>query len=84
MRTIKELLQVMLDNKHLFVTGLCGWACALYMDEYEIISKAEYDELENYINSKIPKHKNAGDFWWKIGSINPRLKWIEKHIKLNS
>ena len=32
MRSIKELLEVMLDNQHLFSTGLCQWvvSCNIY------------------------------------------------------
>jgi hypothetical protein len=92
MRTIKESLEVMLENKDLFNKGLCNWAEKLYYRN--IITGSEQSKLKNYIDENRPfmlssistmceiiKHT---DYYWKEGDIKPRIKWIQKHIKLNS
>lgn len=87
MRTIKELLELMLENKHLFISGLCYWNYWILNNEK--ISGDEYCELRDYIEKNKPItwynlviHRN-GSYWWKPGDINPRIKWIKKHIKIN-
>jgi hypothetical protein len=90
MRTIKELLQIMLDNQDLFQRGLCGWACRIY--EHDIINNEELSELEDYIIDNRPSKYSSISaflcqnslFYWTHGNISPRIKWIKKHIKLNS
>jgi hypothetical protein len=92
MRTIKELLEIMLDNKDLFKYGLCSWVGLLY--SYNRISNKEYLTLMEYIENNRPFMlssistmceiiKHSG-YYWKEGDIKPRIKWIQKHIKLNS
>lgn len=88
MRTIKELLELMLENKHLFRIGLCGWALDMYFTKKstEKISYDEYCELLEYIEKNKPITLDSltlDTYWWKPGDINPRIKWIEKHIKKN-
>ncbi len=80
MRTIKELLMLMKSNEQLFVTGLCGWSANLYV--FELITLQEHTIVNCYLHKNLPP-KKSNAFCWKIGSIQPRLKWIEKHIKLN-
>lgn len=90
MRTIKELLQIMLDNKDLFQRGLCGWAFRIH--EHNIINNEELLELEDYIiNNRPSKYSSISAFihrdslfYWSYDDISPRIKWIKKHIKLNS
>jgi hypothetical protein len=90
MRSIKELLQVMLDNQDLFTSGLCNWAIRLYYKD--IISYEESKLLDSYIENNRPSkysslkaYKARKTWWyWPHGEIKPRLKWIKKHIKLNS
>mgnify|MGYP003640951016 CR=1 FL=1 len=90
MRTIKQLLQVMLDNKDLFNSGLCHW-----IDQLWFRSKINDDEsrlLGKYIRENKPSKFSSIDAWcsrnnhyyWKPGNITPRINWINKHIKLNS
>jgi hypothetical protein len=89
MRTIKELLQVMLENKDLFFSGLCSWATNLVMRCK--ITDDEYDELLFYIKNNRPsKYSSLSAFlcqdsehYWSFGKISPRIKWIKKHIKRN-
>ena len=86
-RSIKELLQVMLANQDLFKTGLCNWAVQLEI--WSIISEEEEMLLKDYIWENRPskwssvdafKHRNS-TYYWKYSDIEPRVKWIKKHIK---
>lgn len=89
MRTIKELLQLMLDNKELFDVGLCFWVDSL--ETVQLINEEEYDELHHYIRRNRPsmfssldafKHRNTA-FYWERDDIKPRIKWLKKHIAKN-
>lgn len=89
-RSIKELLQVMLDNQDLFKDGLCLWAISLSIGRKITITEREL--LSAYIKRNRPFRFSTletswnciGAYWWNCGNIKPRIKWIEKHIKLNS
>lgn len=89
MRTIKELLQLMLDNPQLFDRGLCFWTNGLY--GAGLIGLYELDELDDYIAKNRPSmfssidaylRSNTG-YYWKCGRIKPRIKWLKKHIVKN-
>ena len=92
-RPIKELLKLMLENEECFKPfqdGLCGWVNILYIRK--IIKEEEYTVLRKYMNDNKPsifssverfRNRNS-DYWWKMGDIKPRIKWIKKHIKKNS
>lgn len=81
MRTIKELLQVMLDNQRYFRTGLCGWSRELHWEE--IINYEEYDLLCGFIKDNNPKNTihTLEIYYWKPREITPRIEWINKHLK---
>jgi hypothetical protein len=88
-RSIKELLQVMLDNQDCFLFGLCTWATKLYVKGF--INVEEASKLHKYIQSNRPskwssisayKCRNT-PYFWRCGNIKPRVKWIKKHIKTN-
>lgn len=84
-RTIKELLEVMLNNKQIFTHGLCAWAFNLFFKD--IISLEELYVLKSYIKSNRPFNFNSlvGEaYFWKSGKLEPRIKWLNKHIKKNS
>ena len=85
-RTIKELLQLMLEHQELFVSGLCQWTYAL---EYRyLITSDEQMTLRYFINhnrpskySSIAAYKNKNlNYYWESKIIKPRIKWIKKHI----
>lgn len=90
MRTIKQLLQLMLDNKHLFKYGLCAWSRRI--GDKNIISDDEDVLLIRYIEknrpskfSSIEAYKSKDSvFYWEKENITPRIKWIKKHIKKNN
>jgi len=93
-RNIKELLQLMLDNKQLFKNGLCIWVDKLY--GYDLIHKYELDSLSKYIKDNKPSINewsismllySPGKFshyYWAVDKIYPRVQWLKKHIKKNS
>lgn len=89
MRSIKELLQVMLENQQHFEKGLCQWIGDLYADD--VITKEEYFELDLYRFKNKPVipswwriTRMSTNYWWQAGDIKPRLKWIHKHIAKQS
>jgi hypothetical protein len=90
MRSIKELLELMLKNEQGFFSGLCSWVNYLYSSK--IINLEEKLLLIRYIENNRPskwssfsafKYRNT-HFYWEWKNIKPRIKWIKKHIKLNS
>ena len=91
MRTIKELLQIVLDNKDYFESGLCSWVSDVYWST-KLFNKDEFFKLKIYIRENRPSmfssintfiHRNSS-FYWNPTDINPRIKWLKKHIKQNS
>lgn len=86
-KTIKELLQLMLDSQQHFQSGLCNWIDNLYV--YNVITSFEFSKLKNYIRCNKPNllHNiiySNGSYWWRYGDIFPRIEWVKKHIKKNS
>lgn len=87
MANINKLLQIMLYHKACFTTGLCYWSQTLV--DREIITEKEGDELYKYITenrpskfSSISAFKSRDTFYyWEYGYIEPRIKWLKKHIK---
>ena len=82
MRTTKELLQLLLDNKYYFCDGLCGLAVYLYYNK--IISKKEYLYIKKYLHSLnvITLRKLFGcSYFWIEGEWEPREKWLKSKIK---
>lgn len=89
-RTIKELLQLMLDNKRLFTHGLCIWSNTLYNDN--LITYEERSLLWDYIRDNKPKNSLLNPYmlfntkfyyYWIDGCIRPRIKWLKHHILIN-
>jgi hypothetical protein len=81
-RTIKELLQLMLEHQELFKYGLCYWVRGLHWDDHT--THKERNILDKYIKENRPKNLSwlIGDgYYWKSGNIKPRIKWIKKHIE---
>lgn len=89
MRSIKELLELMLENKKLFERGLCRWSSNLLNDN--IMSDDEYISLRQYINRNHPKNdfidkvfrvcRKNDLYYWTAGLLYPRVRWIKEHIK---
>jgi len=88
-RTIKELLELMLEHKKHFKDGLCNWIAQL--NNEHIITTDEYWLLKKYINKNRPIYKrynpymlfnNNYGYYWIENFITPRISWIKKHIKI--
>lgn len=88
MRTIKELLQVMLQHKDLFETGMCYWVGTL--DIQGIITESEARALSKYIRCNRPYYFSWTNFingytpewhFFPPGKLKPRIYWIKRHIK---
>jgi hypothetical protein len=78
----------MLDNKHLFDTGLCDWVRMLYKEK--LISFLEEDSLLFFIKDNRPTKDWSlsrlfltpnSYYFWNPGCIYPRIVWIKKHLK---
>lgn len=84
MRDIKELLEILLDkyeNNSIYMIqsdGLC-WAIQRLCDE-NIILLQEGDILSEYLYSNKPEWAWAG-YWWTMGDVPPRIKFLKKLIK---
>jgi len=85
MRTIKQLLQLMLDNKQMFQYGLCGLSWSILSNN--LITREEYRLLTKYIHDNKPFTLHDffvnDNFYWKRGNIKPRIKWLKHHISIN-
>lgn len=90
MRSIKELLEIMLQHKHLFYKGLCFWGERLELNS--IITKKEGELLYEYIKCNRPDYfswtnfinKHDGHnlaYFFPCDKIKPRIHWIKRHIK---
>lgn len=86
-RSIKELLEIMLNNQKYFTYGLCQWIQKL--SQIGIITFAEREILQDFIKNNKPSIFSSWSvlfnlkcgYFWKYGKIKPRIKWIKKHIK---
>ncbi len=90
MRSIKELLEIMLENKSYFFSGLCDLVhdlryCGDITQEERIllINYIKYNRPSKWSSLSAFKNRSSG-YYWKRKDIKPRIKWIKKHIKLNS
>lgn len=91
MRSIKELLEVMLENQDKFRDGLCMWGLKLLTNN--IVTQNEYRVILKYIEGNKPKWYSSSSafyeafsqsgYYWECYNIEPRIEWIKKHIKLN-
>ena len=91
-RSIKELLQLLLIYIDLIpelprnMLGLCGLAYHLHF--IGKITETEHDIIYQYIDNNKPINFHTvfirDDFYWERGLKEPRIKWLKKHIKLNS
>jgi len=84
-RSINELLKLMLDHEEYFYSGLCAWVTNLIF--HDIVSLDEGWRLRVYIRKNRPKnkyHKTNHTYFWEIHNKSPRIKWLQKHIKLTN
>jgi hypothetical protein len=94
MRTIKELLQLMLDHQEYFDTGLCLWTTRMYQNG--LFTSEERNCVRDYIRNNRPTDKWTYDalfyqkkperstYYWTVFEIGPRKRWLKRHIRKNS
>lgn len=75
MRTIDELLKIMIDNIDMLDSGLCLLIWELHMDK--LMTDKEYRFLMSYIFEHSPNNINCG-YWWPVSQIMPRLNFLNK------
>lgn len=82
MRSNKELLQLLLDNKNHFFLGLCQLAGDLC--NLKIIELGEYISIKNYIrkyaNTELRRSESV--YYWKESKWEPREEWLKQQIKI--
>ena len=79
MRTIKQLLELMLERQDLFFFGLCGWAELLLIND--LIKEVEYRLLRQYINENKPDKTSDWIYYFEPREITPRIEWINQQIE---
>jgi len=88
-RSIKELLQILLDNMNLLTSGLCSLAPRLNaigkLTDEEVMTLWRYIEEHQpynlyYILSKF-SDSTEYIFYWEKGKKKPRINWLKKQIK---
>jgi hypothetical protein len=83
-RTIKELLELVLENIGMMRLGICSVVWDLYNDD--VITLDEYNDLNDYIDDNRGSHYYRLErcYFWKPGLKRPRIAWLKKQIKLNT
>jgi len=86
MKQIKELLIILRDyinspDIHLYsFNGMCQ--CVRHLTMLNKLNVTECLRLLHYIEDNAPLHTIHYPYWFKIGNIKPRIKWLNKHINL--
>jgi len=74
------LLELILQKKSLFGSGLCCQVQRLYIRK--LVSYSQWELFEAEIRNHAPIAKpNSGGYCWKRGSWKVRENWINKRIK---
>lgn len=89
-KSIKRLLEVMLENQCLFRSGLCSWSTRLY--QHGFITLIELAVIDSYILENRPSRwssvsafrSRSSSYYWAKGDIKPRVSWLKKHIMKQS
>jgi hypothetical protein len=82
-RTIKVLLELVLENIFFLNEGFCDLIRGLKAREE--ISIEEHAELRKYLrDNEYPNETIWRPYWWKPGDKEPRIAWLKEHIKRNT
>ncbi len=82
LKKLKKRYQQMVedDPKH-----ACLCDCCIELDNHNIIDSVGYRKLMNYIRDHKPEGAGNYLYWYdNTKYVIWRLKWLDKHIKLNS
>lgn len=82
-RSIKELLQVMLDNFNLFEEKSCNGLCMFrdFLFSKKIINYNEWLIIIEYMIKNKPKKTFSSNFWFKPHYQVSRKEWIINELK---
>ena len=80
MRSDRELLQLLLDNKEYFEYGLCIQSASLY--SIDKISKEEHLRIRYYLSTNVntTRKRRCAGYYWPRGKWKPREKWLISEI----
>lgn len=80
MRNEKELLELLLEyiDTDLYVSGLCSLTRSMWL--HHVISKLEWDWLDNMLEVKKPVDCYDEDFYFSPFDIEPRKEFIRNII----
>jgi hypothetical protein len=79
-REVKELFQILLDNRELYQNGICGWA--LECKKVFLMSLDEYYEIIDYLVVNLQGVKfEGGDLCWREFDVESRIIWIKEQIE---
>ena len=72
---ISELIDIVLENKDLFSTGLCTWFRVLYVND-----KLTFNEYSTLFDCILQNNEDKliNTFWWSEGDIKPRIEFLQK------
>jgi hypothetical protein len=94
MRSINELLSVVLDNfdKYFNIDAYTNGICILIssLENRRVLTSNEVGKVKDYIRSNPPSKIPFGmghplyGYYWKPGKVAPRKRWLRKHIKLTA
>lgn len=83
----KEVFELMLNNQQYFKAGLCYWLDLLHSQG--LINLEDRLVARRYVQNNRPSKFSSRDvfkyrnslFYWEIGNIEPRIKWLNEHIQ---
>jgi hypothetical protein len=85
---LSEIFQLMLDNVKYFEGGLCVWVNETIFQKHPYKSWSWIDEQTGNAKKYFREHRPINYYWltgngyfWKRSDINPRVKFLKKHIK---
>jgi hypothetical protein len=89
-KTIKDLLILLKEEYTRMMEsdgnkwGLCYSCHQLYMNRD--ITGDELMDVEDYLKVNAPNsdYRKTSAYWYRLKSIAPRQRWLNKHIELNS
>jgi hypothetical protein len=86
MRSIKELLELMLDNVNMIghsktkSGGLCSAAYRLHL-KYKL-TIAEFNLCIDYFKKNKPQGTSSNHYYWPVSEKEPRKAWLLEQIKI--
>ena len=74
----ENLLDIMLENQHLFEDGLCLWLRKLHTAE--LITEDERDYIGNMVFKEQLIQECLFGHLWSAGDISYRIEWLKSKL----